>query len=89
MGTVNSQCVVVVIYALQWGEGGNHRVHRVAMATLGVHSIMRVKLAQAGEVGGARPPPFTISTITYNVKRSVQYAPAESADTHTLFLLYP
>ncbi len=32
--------------------------------------------------GGACPPPFTISTITYKVKRSVQYAPAESADTH-------
>jgi len=24
----------------------------------GAHSIMRVKLAQADEVGGARPPPF-------------------------------
>jgi hypothetical protein len=37
-------------------------------------------------VGGARPPPFTISTITYKV---VMYAPAERADTLPLFLLYP
>jgi hypothetical protein len=33
----------------------------------GVHSIMMEKLAQAGEDGGARPPPFTLSTITYKV----------------------
>jgi hypothetical protein len=42
----------------------------------GVHSIMMEKLAQAGEGGGARPPPFTIpvyhDTITYKV---VVYAP--------------
>ncbi len=31
----------------------------------GVHSIMRVKLAQAG--GGARPPPFTTFTINSKV----------------------
>ncbi len=37
-------------------------------------------------VGGARPPPFTISTITYKV---VVYAPDEMADTLPLFLLYP
>ncbi len=36
-------------------------------------------------VGGARPPPFTISTITYKV---AVYAPAERADTLPLFLLY-
>ncbi len=33
----------------------------------GVHSIMRVKSAQAGEGGGACPPPFIISTITCKV----------------------
>ncbi len=33
-------------------------------------------------VGGARPPPFTISTIAYKV---VAHVPAERADT----LLYP
>jgi hypothetical protein len=36
-------------------------------------------------VGGARPPPFTLSTITCKV---VVYAPAERADTLSLFLLY-
>ncbi len=51
------------------------------------HSIMMEKLAQAGEGGGgARPPPFTISTITYKV---VVYATAERAETLPLFLLYP
>jgi hypothetical protein len=35
---------------------------------------------------GARPSPFTISTITYKV---VVYAPAVRADTLPLFLLYP
>jgi hypothetical protein len=38
------------------------------------------------EVGDARPPSFTISTIAYRV---VVYAPAERADTLHLFLLYP
>jgi hypothetical protein len=51
----------------------------------GVHSIMMEKLAQPGEGGGAHPPPFTMSTITYKV---VVYAPAVRADTLTLFLLY-
>ncbi len=42
-------------------------------------------------LGGARPPPFTKSTIAYTV---VVYAPAERADTLPdktllLFLLYP
>ncbi len=37
-------------------------------------------------VGGARSPPFTISTISYKV---VVYSPAERADTLPLFLLYP
>jgi hypothetical protein len=52
-----------------------------------VHSIIRVKSAQAGEGGGSRHPPlFTISTITYKVE---VFAPAERADTLPLFLLYP
>jgi hypothetical protein len=46
---------------------------------------MRVKLAKAGEGGGARPPPFIIFTITSKV---AVYAPAEWADTLTLFHLY-
>ncbi len=47
---------------------------------------MMENLVQAGEGWGARPPPFTLSTITYKV---VVYAPAEMADTLHLFLLYP
>jgi hypothetical protein len=46
---------------------------------------MRVKLALAGKGGGARPPPFTTVTITSKV---AVYAPAEWADTLTLFHLY-
>jgi hypothetical protein len=34
----------------------------------GVHSIMRVKSAQAGESGGCTPIPFTITTITDHVQ---------------------
>ncbi len=45
---------------------------------------MRVKLAQAGEGGGARTPPFTAFTITYKV---AVYASAEWAETLTLFHL--
>jgi hypothetical protein len=47
---------------------------------------MMVKSAWPGEGGGARPPPFTLSTITSDV---VVYAPAVRADTLPLFLLYP
>jgi hypothetical protein len=49
---------------------------------------MTEKFAQAGECGGggARPPPSTLSTITYKV---VMYAPAVRADTLPLFQLYP
>jgi hypothetical protein len=43
---------------------------------------MKVKLAQAGEGGGARPPPFIRCTITRKV---AVYALAEWADTLTLF----
>jgi hypothetical protein len=39
---------------------------------------MMEKLTQAGEVGGASPPPFTIFTIMFKV---AVYAPAERADT--------
>ncbi len=51
----------------------------------GVHSVMRVKLALAGEGGGCtRPPPFIKFTITSEV---AVYAPADWADTLTLFHL--
>jgi hypothetical protein len=45
---------------------------------------MRLKLAQAVEGGGARPPPLITFTITSKV---AVYAPAEWADTLTLFHL--
>jgi hypothetical protein len=66
-----------------------HRVHTERSWSLsGVHSIMMVKSAQAGEGGGctARPSPFTLSTITYKV---VVYSSAEKAGTLPLLLLYP
>jgi hypothetical protein len=50
-----------------------------------VHSIMMIKSAQSGEGGGARPSPFTLSTIASKV---VVYALAERANTLLLFLLY-
>ncbi len=50
----------------------------------GTHSVMRVKLVLAGEGGGARPPPHITFTITNKVP---VYAPAERADTLTLFHL--
>jgi hypothetical protein len=62
------------------GLCGNHRVHRVAMATFWRNSLLRVQLPQPGE------GPFILSTITYKV---VAYAPAERVDTLPLFLLYP
>ena len=43
---------------------------------------MRVKLALAGDGGGASPPPFITFTITSKV---AVYTPAEWADTLTLF----
>ena len=45
---------------------------------------MRVKLALAGEGGGARRPTLIAFTITSKV---AVYAPAEWADTLTLFHL--
>jgi hypothetical protein len=41
---------------------------------------------RVGGVYTVHPPPFTISTTTYNVE---VYAPAERADTLLPFLLYP
>jgi hypothetical protein len=67
-----------------------------------VHSILMVNSAHPGRgggarptpftlstitrVGGARPPPFTLSTITSKV---VVYASADRADALPLFLLCP
>jgi hypothetical protein len=46
----------------------------------GVHSVMRVKLALAGEGEGCTPTPFITFSITSKV---AVYAPAEWADTLT------
>ncbi len=43
------------------------------------------KISLAGKGGGARPPPFTTFILTSKV---ALYAPAEWADTQTLFHLY-
>jgi hypothetical protein len=43
---------------------------------------MRVKLARLVRVGGARPPPLITAS------KDAVYAPAEWADTLTLFHLY-
>jgi hypothetical protein len=48
---------------------------------------LRIKLALAGEGGGPRPPPLITFTIPFPSKVAV-YAPAERADTLTLFHLY-
>ncbi len=60
-----------------------HRVKRVAMAYIPPRWKSQPRLVR---VGGARPPPFARSTITYKV---VVFTPAERADTLPLFLLYP
>ncbi len=51
----------------------------------GVHSVMRVKSVLAGEGGGCTPIPSLTFTLTSKV---AVYAPAEWADTLTLFHLY-
>jgi hypothetical protein len=50
----------------------------------GVHPIMMEKSALAGKGGWCTPTPFQPITITYKVE---VYAPAEWADTSTLFHL--
>ncbi len=68
----------------------NHRVHAEWQRPLsGVHSIMMEKnQTSLVIVGGALPPPFTLSTITCKV---VVYTPPERADAVPLplFILYP
>jgi hypothetical protein len=65
----------------EFWEEQNHRLHRWQWPLSGVLSIMMVKSAQPG----ARPTPYTLSTIMSKV---VVYAPAERADTFPLFLLF-
>jgi hypothetical protein len=53
--------------------GGGHRVHTEWQLPIsGVHSIMMEKSALAGEVGSARPPAFTIFTITLKAVCTLQ-----------------
>ncbi len=70
-----------------WTHDLYHRVHTEWQPLLsGVHPIMMEKFAKAGEGGGVHAhPPFIIVTIRYKV---AVYAPAEWADTLTLFHLY-
>jgi len=65
-------------------RSATHRVHTEWLS--GVHSIMKENQPGDGEGGGAgaRPYPFTTFTITRKV---AVYAPAEWADTLTLFHL--
>jgi hypothetical protein len=67
--------------------GKHHKVQTEWQWSLSsLDSFMVVKSAH-GEGGGARPPPFTLSTITSKV---VVYALSERACRfRTLFLLYP
>jgi hypothetical protein len=76
-GSTGYTCTILILH--KPGINGLPRVHRVATAAFW-RSFMRVKLALAGVGGGARPPPF----ITFISKVAV-YAPAEWADTLTLF----
>jgi len=61
-----------------------HRVHRVATAAFWRTFNHEGKICLAGEGEGARPPPLITFTITSKV---AVYAPAEWADTLTLFHL--
>ncbi len=62
----------------------HHRVHRVATAAFWRTFSHEGKLALAGEGGGCTPTPSLTFTITNKV---AVYAPAEWADTLTLFHL--
>ncbi len=67
------------------GRGGlSHRVHRVVTSAFWRTFSHDGKISLAGEGGGARTPPFITFTITSKV---AVYAPAEWADTLTLFQL--
>ena len=52
---INVYAADPAVTARHEGRRNIHRVHRVAT---GVHSIMRVKFAQAGVSGGCTPTPF-------------------------------
>jgi hypothetical protein len=62
-----------------------HRVHRVVTAAFRRTFHHEGKISLAGKGGGCTPTPFSTFTITSKV---AVYAPAEWADTLTLFHLY-
>jgi hypothetical protein len=76
----------IVLQLVQFGMTPSTEYTEKQRLLSGIHSIMRVKLAQAGEGGGGgcMPTPFITFTITSKV---AVYAPAEWADTLTLFHL--
>jgi hypothetical protein len=65
--------------------GSEHKYTEWQRQLSGLHLIMMEKSARAGEGGGARPPPFTIFTITYKFWCTLQLR----GQIHPLFLLYP
>jgi hypothetical protein len=68
------------------GYGSDHRVHRVATAAFWRIFSHEGKIGPGcGEGGGCTPTPLITFTITSKV---AVYAPAEWADTLTLFHLY-
>ncbi len=67
------------------GGGYTHRVHRVMMAAFWRTFHHEGKISPGWCGRGARPTPFTTFTKTSKV---LVYAPAEWADTLTLFHLY-
>jgi hypothetical protein len=85
MGEVFFEGRISGLFGLTVGLFCTQSTHRVATAISGVHSITMEKVAQAGEGGGARPPPFTIFTVTYKV---AVYDPTKRADTLPLYHLY-
>ncbi len=68
----------------------NHRVDTEWQRELsGVHPIMVDKLAQAGEGWGHAHPLSLYLPSHTRIKFQFIYAPAERADTFTLFHFYP
>ncbi len=87
--TIDKRSVSYLVGHRDKSKGGNVKKVRGTEYTewhwplSGVHSMMRVKSAQAGEGGGARPPSFTMSSIVYH------HTCTNFSTTVPIFLLYP